>query len=102
MHYRKFIGSAVLFLALPAFAAEWGSTRSSTAASAHPPGTTYQESKARDHELVCKREHVAGSHIPREVCQTRGEIRQARQDSNTLLQQMENAPSLNWVPTGPH
>ena len=42
-------------------------------------GLVYNEPAMDPNQIICKRQRVAGSHIPRRVCRTRAQIEQDRE-----------------------
>jgi len=76
-------------LASPAFANAADAGGSSEA----EKGTKWFE--AEDSERVCRRERVAGSHIPMRVCRTRAQVRAQDEASRRQLREMQAAPILN-------
>jgi hypothetical protein len=89
MHHRSLIGLLCAALAFPAFAAEGG------ASGAEPSNLPAHTKRQDEAEVVCKRQRVAGSHIPREVCRTRTQLRQEQDSSDRRIQEMRRAPILN-------
>jgi hypothetical protein len=88
MRYRSMIGAMALSFALPGFAAEAGAP---AAAGSRP---SHQAARLADSEIVCKRQRVAGSNIPQQVCRTRAQLRREKEDSDRLIRQIQTAPML--------
>ena len=89
MHSRSLIGLLCLAVAFPGSAAEM---RTPGARTSNLPSHTKRPDQA---EIVCKRQKIAGSHIPREVCRSRAQIRDEQAASDQRIQEMRRAPVLN-------
>jgi hypothetical protein len=63
--------------------------------SAEEPAPAPRAGPARGEELVCKRERVVGSHIPRRTCRTRAQVQAERELSKQAMGELEKTGGPN-------
>ena len=89
---KTFLPAALAALALAVYAAPGAAGESDLDALAEK----YNENvKNPDEEVICRKEQVIGSRIPKKVCRTRGQIEQDRKEAQRYMKSGRPAGTNN-------